>query len=48
LEGHESPGWAQCPLHHNPDGRTVRFPDTEIKVGDSIEFNLKTGNNEEF
>ena len=30
------------------DGRTIRFPDPEIKVGDTIKFNLKTGNIEEF
>jgi len=30
------------------DGRTVRFPDPEIKVGDTIKFNLKTGKVDEF
>merc|ERR550539_2271164 len=29
------------------DGRTIRFPDPEIKVGDSVKFNLKTGKVEE-
>merc|ERR1719493_431713 len=30
------------------DGRTVRFPDPEIKVGDSVKLNLKTGKIEAF
>jgi small subunit ribosomal protein S4e len=38
----------EVPYITTHDGRTVRFPDPEIKVGDSIECNLKTGNNEEF
>merc|ERR1719213_566240 len=36
-------GRGGIPYVSTHDGRTIRFPDPDIKVGDSIKFNLKTG-----
>jgi len=36
------------PLVTTTDGRTIRYPDPNIKVNDSIKFNLETGKIEEY
>jgi len=41
-------GRAGIPYVATHDGRTIRFPDPDIKVGDTIKFNLRTGSIEEF
>jgi len=41
-------GRGSVPYITTHDGRTIRFPDPDIKVGDSIKLNLKTGKVEEF
>jgi len=41
-------GRGGVPYISTHDGRTLRFPDPEVKVGDTVKLNLKTGKVEEF
>ena len=41
-------GRGGVPYISTHDGRTLRFPDPEIKVGDSVKLDIKSGKVEEF